>query len=147
MRAHGVSKADAPGTVVEMARGLCVTCYDKHRDHTRSGPLEVDAPCVQVRTWLRPSTFRQLTGHAANRGLTLGELISKLADAALRPTEIPPERTAATSTGRKRRRSLTADERAQAQMMRDAGDTLATIAEYFDISVASASRHTSVRAA
>jgi len=42
-------------------------------------------PSVPVKTFLRPSTYRQLTGHAAQRGMTVAELVSKLADASLKP--------------------------------------------------------------
>lgn len=105
--------------------------------------IVTDDPCVQVRTWLRPSTFRQLTGHAVNRGLTLDQLLSKLADASLRPTEIPPERTSTSALARRKpRRSLTVDEWARAQDMRDAGYSLDVIARQFDVSAAAVCRNT-----
>jgi len=44
-------------------------------------------PSVLVKTFLRPYTYRQLTGHAAQRGLTLSELLSLLADASLQPVD------------------------------------------------------------
>jgi len=49
-------------------------------------------PSVLVKTFLRPYTYRQLTGHAAQRGLTLSELLSLLADASLRPVDGLPAR-------------------------------------------------------
>lgn len=99
-----------------------------------------DDPCVPVRTWLRPSTYRELTGHARRRGMNLDVLLSKLADASLHPVDWPGDQTVKPT--RKPRRVLTADELEQAQAMRGAGETLAAIAERFDISVASASRNT-----
>ena len=103
-----------------------------------------DDPVVQVKTWLRPSTFRELTGHARRRGMDLALLLSKLADASLHPVEVAPERTVSepTPTGRKRRRVLTADDWAEAQAMRDAGATLTAIGERFDVSPATVCRNT-----
>lgn len=46
-----------------------------------------DDPIVPVKAWLRPWTFRQLTAHAVTRGITVGELLSRLADASLQPVE------------------------------------------------------------
>lgn len=46
-----------------------------------------DSPSVLVKTYLRPSTYRELYGHGQRRGATVGELLSKLADASIRPAE------------------------------------------------------------
>lgn len=46
-----------------------------------------DAPAVPVHTWLRTSTYRQLAAHGAQRGLTVPELLSRLADASLKPVK------------------------------------------------------------
>lgn len=46
-----------------------------------------DEPSVPIKTWLRPSTYRQFVAHAAQRRITVGELLSRLADASLKPIE------------------------------------------------------------
>jgi len=43
-----------------------------------------DDPCVLVRTDLRPSTFKRISEVARDRGIAPGELLSRIADAAVR---------------------------------------------------------------
>lgn len=52
-------------------------------------------PSVLVKTFLRPYTYRQLTAHAATRGITLDVLLSRLADASLHPVKKPSARRVA----------------------------------------------------
>ena len=73
-----------------------------------------DDPCVPVRTWLRPSTYRELTGHARRRGVSLDLLLSKLADASLHPVDWPGDQTVKPT--RKPRRVLTADDEGSSVM-------------------------------
>lgn len=81
MRDHGVKAEDAPGTVARATFDTCASCYQR-RGGQEVAP-DMDAPCVVVKTMLRPSTYRDLRGHAAVRGVDVGELLSRLADASL----------------------------------------------------------------
>lgn len=40
---------------------------------------------VPVKTWLTPDVHRELLGHAQLRGVTVGELLTQLAERSLRP--------------------------------------------------------------
>lgn len=40
---------------------------------------------VPVKTWLSTATYRQLSGHAKQRGVDVPELLAQLADASLKP--------------------------------------------------------------
>ncbi|MDF2576180.1 MAG: hypothetical protein K0S05_3092 [Agromyces sp.] len=51
--------------------------------------IDEDAPCVLVRTDLRPSTFRAFEAEAKRRKVTVAELLSTLADAAVRRRRKP----------------------------------------------------------
>ncbi len=86
MRPHGTRKEDAPGTVVAMARGLCAGCY-KPSAHAAPASVDDNAPCVLVRTTLRPSTWRVLARFAKENDCEVGAVLSILADRAVLPRE------------------------------------------------------------
>jgi len=110
---------------------------------TAKTPLP-DDPCVPVRTMLRPSTFRQLAGHAALRGMTVAEIVSKLADASLKPVEFPKPRVATpsgmqvfTEKGKKRHKKhvrLGTAQRAEVRRLLAEGAAPAALAELFEVS-------------
>ncbi|WP_374978124.1 RNA polymerase sigma factor [Microbacterium trichothecenolyticum] len=80
MRAHGTSLEQFPGTVMHHSRGLCHTCSEKpHEIGFRIG----DDPAVPIRSLLRPSTFQVFERQAKRSGTTVGEMLSRLADAAV----------------------------------------------------------------
>lgn len=95
MRNRQTKAADAPGTVIRATVDTCDTCYNR-----RGGKAPVipsDGPVVPVKTFLRPSTYKQLTGHAANRGMKLPMLLSLLADASLKPIDAPESKREASA--------------------------------------------------
>lgn len=83
MRPHGTRKEEAPGTVVEMVKGVCASCYGK-RGGSAPAPVDIDTACVLVRTDLRPSTYRVLAAYAKEQHLDVGAVLSALADRAVR---------------------------------------------------------------
>lgn len=90
MRPYGAKAEDHPGTVARAVIDVCRSCYQRRGGQAPA--VAADAPVVPVKTFLRPSTYKQLTGHAANRGMSLPNLLSLLADAALKPVEWPKPR-------------------------------------------------------
>lgn len=90
-----------------------------------------DQPAVPVRTLLRPSTYRELTAHAALRRLTLAELLSKLADASLHPIDMPKPQTP-----RRRYTRLGATDREQVRRRAAHGEKHTTLAHVYGVSVA-----------
>lgn len=81
MRPQRASEEDYPGTVLVAARGLCWACYRSGIKEPVFSPTE--EPSVPVRTFLRPSVYRELMKHGQVRGKTVAELLSMLADASL----------------------------------------------------------------
>lgn len=88
-RPNRTSKADYPGTVLIVARGMCSACYSAHRkmfpsQHGASittsavehQPDIADIPCVLVRVDLTPATFKALR----LRNVDISALLSKAAD-------------------------------------------------------------------
>jgi hypothetical protein len=106
MRPKGVSKADAPDTVARVSAVMCVTCYAaQHRTPGQVQPGD-DNPCVQVRSLLRPSTFKVLLQFANAHNVEVGVVLSKLADNA-----VSHDRTAKRFTGSGKSKTELADVR------------------------------------
>lgn len=53
----------------------------------RNTEIPSDEPCVLVKANLRPSTYRAFAVHAKALGLDVGDLLSRLADKALRTAD------------------------------------------------------------
>lgn len=82
MRPHGGTITDYPGGITRATSALCITCY-RHRGgkpQTVTAPPDDDPPCVLVRSDLRMSTYKAFDIAARERGVTVGELLSDLAD-------------------------------------------------------------------
>ena len=56
-----------------------------------TGDVMSDEPCVPVKALLRPSTYRVFAGHAKAMGLEVGDLLSRLADRAVKPADLATE--------------------------------------------------------
>lgn len=82
MRPFGALKADHPGTLARITNATCASCYGR-----RGGQAaEADVPVfVDVRTSLRAETFRAFYAAATARRETVGVLLSRMADASLKP--------------------------------------------------------------
>lgn len=88
MRDYGITRDEAPGTVPRGGREICQTCVN-HRGGKLAEAPPSDEPCVPVKALLRPSTYRVFAGHAKAMGLEVGDLLSRLADRAVKPADLP----------------------------------------------------------
>jgi len=91
MREHGVTRDQDPGTVPRGRGDTCQTCT-KHRGPITPAPVVDDSACVLIRVNLRPSTYRTFALHGRELGVEVGELLSRLADRAVRPIDQPRAR-------------------------------------------------------
>lgn len=91
-----------------------------------------DTPCVLVRADLRPSTYQVLTAAAKDRGMTVGDLLSRLADKATAKAPQP---------ARKKYVRVTPELEARIRALHADGLTDSSIARRIGISQGSASRH------
>lgn len=98
MRGYGVLAADAPGTVPRAGRDTCQACVNRRGGKPAEAPAD-DGPCVIVKANLRPSTYRAFADHAKELHCDVGDLLSRLADRAVRH-DAPPQRPKATRTPR-----------------------------------------------
>lgn len=92
MRPFRALKADYPGTVSRSTNDTCSSCYAKRGGQRPDiHPAEVvDAPCVLVRTDLRPSTYQILAQYAHEHHVEVGEVVSLLLDRAVQKPEPKP---------------------------------------------------------
>lgn len=91
MRPYGASVEDYPGGITRGTNALCITCY-KHRGGPKAAAPPAaadDTPCVLVRADLRISTYRAFDVAARERGVTVGKLLSELADQVVRTRPAP----------------------------------------------------------
>lgn len=78
MRPFGAHKEDHPGTVARATNEVCQTCYARRGGRPKDLPS--DEPCVPVRSLFRPSTYRVFRDRAAELGVGVDVLLSRLAD-------------------------------------------------------------------
>lgn len=95
IRPQGTSKDDFPGTVVRATKDTCHRCYNA-RGGVVAAPVDIDSPCVLTKTLLRPSTYRVFRAKAEQMGTTVDVLLSRMADAAVKPRTAKARSLAAT---------------------------------------------------
>lgn len=90
MRPYKTRLVDHPGTVARASASICMSCYQAEAKRAKAAReaakkrVNLESRCVLVRVDLRPSTWRVFDVEAKRRGVGIGDVLSDLADAAVR---------------------------------------------------------------
>lgn len=145
MRDHGAKREDFPDTVSRATSDTCTSCYAR-RGGKSTEAVAVDLPCVLVKTLLRPSTYAVFRRKAAELGVGVDVVLSRVADASVRPANSAPPAPVEAERGERvrsgRRRSLSDERIAQMRELRETGTwSFTDLASSFGVGLATAQRY------